>query len=73
MNWKTIEHDGLPKPKISQAGNFTTMETSVELLCSDGETIWSDFFDPEMEEEHFYKNVTHYIRVDEIPVPDKNK
>jgi len=73
MNWKTIEHDGLPKPKICKVGNFTTMEASVELLCSVGETIWHDFFDPEMDGEHFYKNVTHYIRVDEIPVPDKNK
>ena len=72
MNWKTIEHDGLPKRKIETKNGMRTMESSIELLCSDGESIWHDFYDPEMDAEHFYF-VTHYIRVDEIPVPDKNK
>jgi hypothetical protein len=70
MNWKTIKNDGLPKPKIETKNGMRTMEASVELLCSAGGTIWHDFFDPEMDAEHFYKNVTHYIRVDEIPVPN---
>ena len=69
MNWKTIEHDGLPKPKTEVKGELTTIEYSIDLLCSDGETIWHDFYDPEIDVEHYYKNVTHYIRVDEIPTP----
>lgn len=73
MNWKTIEHDGLPKSKIGQRGNFTTMETAVELLCYDGQTVWHDLYDPESDAEHYYKNVTHYIRVDEIPTPNTSK
>jgi len=70
MNWKTIEHDGLPKPKTVKRDDNFLQEASVELLCYDGHTVWHDFYDPEMDREHYYNNVTHYIRVDEIPVPN---
>ncbi len=69
MNWTNLKDHGLPRRKIETKRGLRMMEATIELLCYDGQTVWHDFYDPEMDAEHFYKNVTHYCRVDEIPTP----
>ncbi len=68
MSWRTIKDDGQPSAKVTTMGKHRVMESSVELLVSDGESVWHENhgFDHETS---LHKSITHYIRIDEIQLP----
>ena len=71
MEWTKVSDETLPKPKTVRDGKCFLQEASAELLCFDGETVFTEFYghDTDGDRLHLLKNVTHYIRIDEIETP----
>ena len=66
MNWKKTK-DEHPKFRIKKNGNHYTQECSIELLLTDGDTVWHEYYSQDDPDLSTY--ATHWVRVDEIEMP----
>jgi len=66
MNWKKLT-DEEPKFEIKKVLDRYVMECSIELLLTDGESVWHEYYSEEDPDLSTY--ATHWVRVDEIEMP----